>query len=438
MLSRKISAFLAMGLAAGFIGCASTPSVVQVLPPDSNPNTEIEKTQSMIQEASNRQIDVLSPSNFNKAEDSLQKAMKYRQKGKSSSEVLEQVSLARGWLKDALDKSKLTVSQMPEIQDARRGAMNARANELFPKEWNSTGKKLESITKDIEKGNLKPVDKKGDDIVAAYRKLERDSVVKMALGKADENIRMAEKEKAEKIAPKTYSSATMSYDTAAKAITANPRNPAAYSRAVDQANRESMRLVDVTNQVKAGNSEDLVLQSERQQRAISSLRKENMQSEKEMTAMERQQAELQRSQALINQAASIRSQFKPNEAEVYTENGRVMVRLKGLQFAPNQANLDKRDKALLSKMDEALAGMGPSKVIVEGHTDNTGKASRNMTLSEQRAKSVQDYLVSKGTVTLDNVESVGMGSEKPIGNNGTAAGRAQNRRIDLIVEPISR
>lgn len=437
MLSRQIPAILVVAFATGFIGCASTPPMVPPISSTANPTMEIERTQAMLNEARDRQMDVLSPNNFKNAEEALKKAISKKDAGKSPEDILEQVGYAQGWLREGVNKSQLATMQMKDIQDARRGALEAKANEIFPKEWSKAGKELESVTKDIEKGNIKPAEKKGADIVAEYRRLEKESVTKTALGKAEDNIKMAEKEKADKIAPKTYSLATMKYDNAEKIISANPRNTSAINQAAADATRESMHLVDVTNKVKAGNTEDLVLQTEQQRKAITSLRKENVVAEVEMTEMARRQQELQRSQALINQAAAIRSQFKPSEAEVFTENGKVMVRLKSLQFPTNQATLGPRNQAMMKKVNEALEQVGPAKLIVEGHTDSTGSENRNLTLSEQRAKSVQDYLVANGAVTLDNVEAVGMGAAKPVSDNKTATGRAQNRRIDIIVEPLA-
>ena len=69
-------------------------------------------------------------------------------------------------------------------------------------------------------------------------------------------------------------------------------------------------------------------------------------------------------------------------------------------------------------------------VIVSGVTDNTGKKSSNIRLSENRAKAVKTYLVSKG---IDNkrIATKGFGPEKPIATNDTRKGRAKNRRIEF-------
>jgi outer membrane protein OmpA-like peptidoglycan-associated protein len=70
------------------------------------------------------------------------------------------------------------------------------------------------------------------------------------------------------------------------------------------------------------------------------------------------------------------------------------------------------------------------KVSIEGHTDSTGKAETNQKLSEKRAGSVKTYLVSKG-ISADRLVTSGHGSEMPIEDNKTAAGRAKNRRVEF-------
>lgn len=72
------------------------------------------------------------------------------------------------------------------------------------------------------------------------------------------------------------------------------------------------------------------------------------------------------------------------------------------------------------------------KVQVEGYTDNVGTQEYNQTLSQQRGDAVRDYLVSQG-VSASNMTATGYGMNNPIADNATSAGRAQNRRVQLVV-----
>jgi OOP family OmpA-OmpF porin len=69
---------------------------------------------------------------------------------------------------------------------------------------------------------------------------------------------------------------------------------------------------------------------------------------------------------------------------------------------------------------------------IYGHTDNTGKADKNLQLSKDRAASVREYLVSKG-VDGSRLRSEGFGQDRPVADNSTAAGRAKNRRVEFKV-----
>jgi OmpA-OmpF porin, OOP family len=71
-------------------------------------------------------------------------------------------------------------------------------------------------------------------------------------------------------------------------------------------------------------------------------------------------------------------------------------------------------------------------VEIAGHTDNTGKAESNKTLSEKRAEAVKAYLVKK-KVAAERLSTVGFGQEQPIGENTNAAGKAKNRRVEFKI-----
>jgi len=77
---------------------------------------------------------------------------------------------------------------------------------------------------------------------------------------------------------------------------------------------------------------------------------------------------------------------------------------------------------------------GDSRVLVEGHTDSVGSAANNEELSIRRASAVRDSLVSRG-VAADRITVAGYGSARPIADNDTQEGRANNRRVEIVVQP---
>jgi OOP family OmpA-OmpF porin len=103
---------------------------------------------------------------------------------------------------------------------------------------------------------------------------------------------------------------------------------------------------------------------------------------------------------------------------------------KGVQFETNSADLKASSYPVLNEIAEGLKAQPSIKVEVQGHTDSTGKAEYNQRLSERRAQSVVNYLVSKG-IAAERLIPKGYGLTRPIASNNTAEGRARNRRVEL-------
>ncbi|HBQ44123.1 MAG TPA: hypothetical protein DD716_00505, partial [Thiomicrospira sp.] len=89
-------------------------------------------------------------------------------------------------------------------------------------------------------------------------------------------------------------------------------------------------------------------------------------------------------------------------------------------------------KAKLDTYVEYLNANPDAKIEVSGHTDSRGSASFNQNLSEQRADAVKNYLESKD-IDSSRILTTGFGESNPVGDNMTAAGRAENRRVELML-----
>ena len=103
-------------------------------------------------------------------------------------------------------------------------------------------------------------------------------------------------------------------------------------------------------------------------------------------------------------------------------------------FATGQFELLPGAKSKLDAVAVALKDPPDVGILVGGHTDSQGTAPDNMQLAERRGESVRAYLQSKG-VPKEQLSSVGIGEDRPIGDNKTIDGRAQNRRVEIIVSP---
>jgi len=114
-----------------------------------------------------------------------------------------------------------------------------------------------------------------------------------------------------------------------------------------------------------------------------------------------------------------------------TESG-VVVTLGDVLFATGQVQLVEGGLASLAEVVDLLQTEPEKKIRVEGHTDSRGDAEANLQLSDQRANAVMEALISLG-VAADRVTALGMGEDFPIASNEDEEGRAQNRRVDVIL-----
>jgi outer membrane protein OmpA-like peptidoglycan-associated protein len=123
-------------------------------------------------------------------------------------------------------------------------------------------------------------------------------------------------------------------------------------------------------------------------------------------------------------------------ASVKQEARGMVITLSGsVLFASAKSDLLPDAQAKLNDVAKALAEQDPdAKIVVEGHTDAQGAASFNQDLSQKRAESVRGYLVSHG-IASDRVTAQGFGSTRSIADNGSAEGRANNRRVEIVVQP---
>jgi len=124
-------------------------------------------------------------------------------------------------------------------------------------------------------------------------------------------------------------------------------------------------------------------------------------------------------------------------ANVTEEARGTVITLSGsVLFASGQATLLPIAQERLDQVARMLLDNPGRSIRIEGHTDSRGSAARNQELSRLRAESVRQYLISR-SVPADLVRAEGIGSARPVADNRTAEGRANNRRVEIIVEPAA-
>lgn len=114
--------------------------------------------------------------------------------------------------------------------------------------------------------------------------------------------------------------------------------------------------------------------------------------------------------------------------------GTVITLPSNVLFATAKYELLPGAKTKLDAVALALKDQVDVSILVEGHTDSQGSPADNLVLAQRRGESVRAYLASKG-VKKEQLSSVGIGEERPVGDNATNDGRAQNRRVEVIITP---
>lgn len=153
-------------------------------------------------------------------------------------------------------------------------------------------------------------------------------------------------------------------------------------------------------------------------------RNARLESDRKAAASEQKAAESDLKAKEANDALAKLAAKEDERGMVITLSGSVLFRSNDATLLPGaQSRLDQVAEALVAKAHD---------VVVEGYTDSRGSQATNMNLSQRRAESVRSYLVSRG-FGAEKIVARGMGPERPIADNSSAEGRANNRRVEIVI-----
>lgn len=450
-------------------GCSSAPPKADISV-NANPQEEIAHFSRDLAAAEAQHSDVLAYEDIQDARGWLAEANQDLAADQKQVEVLDDVRKGRGYLNRA---SRLTAERSKSVQgilDARQSALSAGASN-FPKTRESLAgydRNLRNESKSLARLDSEDMSK----MQSNYMGLELTAIQETQLGNARAILSGSITSKAKKLAPDSLKRAEMDMKNAENIILANRREKEKFMPAVAQANTSVIFLENVMSTIKShkGLSEASAAEMVRSASQIAGLKSEikivednskiemkemqsamntaKTESNKEITllrtdlskadvvAMEQGQrlAEAHKVISIQDAIESARNEFSDVEAEVFQQGDKLVVRLKTMQFTSGHAELPVASLALLAKVKKVAESLDPSEVVVEGHTDSVGTSAKNKTLSEERAVTVASYLSNNG---LDErkIQSRGFGFGKPIATNKTSAGRAQNRRVDVVITP---
>lgn len=161
---------------------------------------------------------------------------------------------------------------------------------------------------------------------------------------------------------------------------------------------------------------------------------ERQRLEEQRRGDEARAAELAKARAGQQEAEDALKTTLSQLGQVREEARGLIVTLPGsIYFDVNKAEVKAAMRERLAEVAKALATVGNRRVLVEGHTDSTGTDDYNLKLSRLRAESVRSILIAGG-VSAGRIESQGYGKTRPVASNATASGKAQNRRVEIVIQ----
>ena len=462
-------------------GCGGSQIKMEDLAKTLNPAEEVNRFDSDIANARKDQLNVLAPSSFASAEAYLNDAKKALQGGDELSEITEKINSGRSQLNRAREMAQVARTTLPSTIKARELARSAGATRLG-EDYVKAEEQFLKLTKAIEDNDLKYAQNNRHRVAAVFDELEVRAIKEQKLSEAQKLIEEAKGEGARKIAPRTLLTAHQALKNADVFISQHRYEREKIQEKSNEALFQAERLLQVTRQSKKvpdmepeqitlwveGMLEKMAsqlsapdmrnktlqtqvenilgslkaLQEDRefmasQEKArlaeIEAMRKEiallEGKTKEEQAAKNRLEAE-KRFNELFTE---VKGYFNTDEAEVYKQGNRLIIRLRVIQFPVGQSVIMPSNYALLSKVQRAIKTFGQPDVVIEGHTDSTGSDEVNEHLSQQRAESVRQYFVANGTLPEWKISSVGYGSSRPLASNETSEGRAINRRIDVAI-----
>ena len=450
-----------------------------------------------IDKARSEQVDALAPSNFAAAVEAQQAAVKDAAKGRRTDKVSAKVQEGEAALSRATTAAAGARQLLGSVLKAREDALAAQAPKFAGQSWEKAAERFREAMTANEKNDTKNAQKRAAEAEVLLRDAELIAIKGGVLDEARAMIAQADEAKVAKFAPRSLQAAKRYLAQAEQEIQRNryemsePRKLAAQARyearhatylaqliertlkeeSDDQAGVEALILsweeplkriateMELSAQFDKGMqatmqeiNEHAATQAQEARRLKQELadRDENAAAlntqlqklESRLGGVSEERVALQRrvdaQERLRSSVAALEATFSPDDARVVRQGDDVVLSLLGIKFPSGKSTIDASSAALMKKVQQGLALFPGASVSVEGHTDANGSDSQNLILSQDRADAVRQYMVSNFGFNPEKVSSVGYGEARPVATNETAAGRARNRRIDLVIHPEQR
>lgn len=451
-------------------------------------NTLFRDVEKLLIRAQSEQANILSPNHFKKAREKYEQAQQDFERGRQLRDIQDKLKEAKGLLSRALETAELGQVTFASTLEAREAALHANAPEHAKETFEDAESAFTAAARELEQGDVKEAKKRKQEIERRYREAELKAIKNSIMGTVRNLMGEARKLEAHKHAPITFARAQKLLSEAEAILNRDRRSEASAQEKAEAAENEAKHAIYLTRLIRQLKDdpkqwENFFLIQETQVESIAATlgfdptfdeglekplnkihtvvqnllqEKKNLTAElnekneeiarlrEELAAYQKKQeglqAELQEKQLRLElrrqreeKIKSIEQMFDPAEAVVLRRGNDLIIRLIGLSFASGKYVIEPEFFSLLSKVQRAIRKFSNVSITIEGHTDSVGDERYNENLSYERALAVKQYLIANMGLDESRITAVGYGENRPIASNETQAGRAQNRRIDVVL-----
>lgn len=486
-------------LTTTFSGCGSSEPATGITLTDEQQRIReqvFQEADSKLETLRKINANLLSPRNYKNGMEHYNRAeeMLFLNRGVDQIESeLQQALEAFNLAAETADLARVTFRSTIEARD---DALKAKAPVFSSDSWLHADNQFRTAAESLESGNINRARDQAETAENLFRAVELEAIKANYLDHAREMLDMAAEEQAQRLAPRTFARAKEEIENVERMLAEDRYDTEEAGRLAELAayrasyarylNREISRMrsenatfedlflkaetplvriaetLEATVRFDSGfdfPAETIIseiestlagkenrLESAQQQ--IRNLRMENdsqaarIRELESDIAMLRSQidekgdlAEILEVQRRRNEAIrSVRTLIPPNDGDVFLDGDNILIRLHGLTFPVGQATIQPKFFDLLRRVQDSIRLFADGRITIEGHTDSSGSLALNQRLSEQRADAVLQYI--RANIGTDiPISSIGFGPERPVASNETEAGRARNRRIDVVITP---
>ena len=447
-----------------------------------------------IEKARGEQVDALAPRNFAAAVEAHDAAVKDASRGRNPDKIRARVQEGEAALNKATTAAATARQLLGSVIKAREDALTAQAPKFAAEAWQKAAERFRDAMTENEQNDTKNAQRRAAEAAVLLREAELIAIKGGILDEARALIAQADEAKVGKLAPRSLQAAKRYLAEADQELQRNrydvnsPRKLAAQARyearhatylaqLIERVLREQSNdeggvealilsweeplrrmagemevaaqfdqgmqapMQELTENVQQQAQEVRRLKQELEDRddRLAALNSQMQRLESRLGGVSEERVALQRrvdaQERMRSSVAALEASFSADEARVARQGDDVVLSLLGIKFPSGRSTIDGSSAAFMKKVQQGLALFPGASISIEGHTDANGSDSTNLILSQDRADAVRQYLVSNFAMNPEKISSVGYGEARPVATNETPAGRARNRRIDLVIHP---